>query len=134
MESLVWFGHGDLIDFNFEHPFALKGPPRDIHPSSVCVLKLQKRVKYVINRAGHALFWSSRSFLALHFVLLHLLFRPLYCFALTLSRSLIFSARTFALLIFRSRNLVRLYLYSPDRIARTGQPRQDSQNRTARTE
>jgi hypothetical protein len=72
---------------------------------------------------------SSRSFLGLKF----------HAFAFALSRSLIyhslfsrssiFRACTFALLYFRAYYFVLMRLYT----ARTGQPGQDTQNRTART-
>jgi hypothetical protein len=96
-----------------------------------------------VTRAGHALFlgfalglsrsWGklfalelSRAFLGLKFRAFALP-RSLIFFAL-FSRSSIFRARTFVLLDFRARNFVLVRIYT----AKTGQPGQDTQNRTGR--
>jgi hypothetical protein len=86
--------------------------------------------------------WRFRAlFSVLNFALLHSRFRAptlldfsrsffaLLDFSRFFSRSSIFRARTFAIIYFRARNFVLVRLYT----ARTGQPGQDSQDRTART-
>ncbi len=78
-----------------------------------------------------ALFW------ALNFALLRSRFRApalldffaLLDFSRFSSRSLIFRARTFAIIDFRARNFVLVRLYT----ARIGQQGQDTENKTART-
>ncbi len=97
----------------------------------------------LISRAGHALFFTLlHSWAELFALVLSALF---WAFNLALLHSLIFHAPRFfmpffALLnflrsnicapYFRARNFVLVHLY----IARTGQPEQDSQNRTGGTE
>ncbi len=117
-------------------------------------LKFKQGYTSSVTRAGHALFldfalalsrsWGklfalalSRSFLDPQFrAFAFALSRPALIYyshsffaLLDFSRYSIFRARTFALLDFRARNFVLVRLYT----ARTGQPEQDSQNRTART-
>ncbi len=70
-------------------------------------------------------FWGKLFALALSRSFFGLKFR-----AFVLPRSSIFCTRTFALLDFHARNFVLVSLYT----ARTGQPGQDTQNRTGRTE
>ncbi len=94
-----------------------------------------------MSRAGHALFFTLPACAfalfggALRAGAFVLFFGPLISrfraprFFALFSRSSIFRAHTFAIIDFRSRNFVLVHLY----MARTGQPGQDTQNRTART-